>query len=495
MKYKRLHIFVFIGLMVVSLLVPASIALAPKLSSGVATRQSPASASAFFFAPNIFVDSSSTTDSNSHSIEDAVTPLPANTLMLANAAPTNAAPTNAAPTNAAPTNAAPTNAAPTNAAPTNAAPTNAAPTQPNWSFPCSDIQAPTGLLQPNERIISGDWLSGDVPVVTQDVTIRGGGRLFYTYSTDTNELSQVTVLFRPMQGLGFFLIMPSIMLLGYQFMLGASTFRYAGALEGLSRVILGAVAVAVSYQLIDMLISVQNSFIAAIIALHGEHPFPVSTVNGKLIPYRLVGESATSYRGIVMPMSRWGCAVNDFIGVVSQSFLTNTLGSIIPLIGGLAPLAGRVTTIPNLIQRCGELILAIMSFLLWVQVFVRIVLLNYYILMAPVAFGCWALPGGVGQRVVLLWFKGFFTVLFVQVFQLFILTTLPLILPPMPPVDADGIGIMQSVLVQFPLFLTLYAVLVTPRLLGASVGQALGTAGSVAGTTIVAASLVASRAE
>jgi hypothetical protein len=113
--------------------------------------------------------------------------------------------------------------------------------------------------------------------------------------------------------------------------------------------------------------------------------------------------------------------------------------------------------------------------------------------MTPVAFGCWALPGGVGQRVVLLWFKGFFTVLFVQVFQLFILTTLPLLLPSIPQVPADGLGIMTAALLQFPLLLTLYAVLVTPRVLGASVGKALGTAGSMAGTTIVAASIVASR--
>jgi hypothetical protein len=381
------------------------------------------------------------------------------------------------------------------ALPTNAPLTNALPIQSNWSFPCSDIQSPTGGLQLNESVINQDWLSGDVPVVTQNATIRGGGRLFYTYGTDTNELPQVTALFGIMEGLGFFLIMPSIMLLGYQFMLGASTFRYAGALEGVSRIILGAVAVAVSFQLLDMLISIQNTFIAGIIALHGEHPFPVSIINGKPIPYRLAGEPVTSYRGIVMPMSRWGCAANDFIGVVSQSFLTKTLGSIIPLMGGLAPLAGRVTNIPNLIQRCGELVLAILSFLLWIQVFVRIVLLNYYILMTPLAFGCWALPGGVGQRVVRLWFKGFFTVLFVQVFQLFILTTLPLLLPPMPQVFADRLGIMQSMLLQFPLILTLCVMLLTPQVLGISVGKALGTAGSMAGRTIVAIGMATSQAE
>jgi hypothetical protein len=122
-------------------------------------------------------------------------------------------------------------------------------------------------------------------------------------------------------------------------------------------------------------------------------------------------------------------------------------------------------------------------------------LLNYYILMTPVAFGCWALPGGVGQRVVHLWFKGFFTVLFVQVAQLFVLTTLPLLLPPPPQIFADKLGIMQGLVLQFPLMLTLCAMLVTPRVLGVSVGKALGVAGSMAGGTIVAVGTVTSRAQ
>ena len=182
--------------------------------------------------------------------------------------------------------------------------------------------------------------------------VHGGGRLFYTYDTDTEHLPPVAALFGIMQEVGFFLIIPSMLLLGYQFMLGASTFRYAGAVEGLSRIFLGAVAVGVSYELIDTLISIENSFTAGIIALHGEHPFPIITINGRPIPYRLAGDPLTSYRGVVMPMSRWGCAINDFIGVVSQSFLTNTIGSMIPLVGGLAPLAGHVTNISDLIQRC-----------------------------------------------------------------------------------------------------------------------------------------------
>ena len=101
----------------------------------------------------------------------------------------------------------------------------------------------------------------------------------------------------------------------------------------------------------------------------------------------------------------------------------------------------------------------------------RILLINYYILMTPLAFGCWALPGEVGQRVVRLWFKGFFTVLFMQVAQLFVLTTLPLVLPPPPQIFADKLGIMQGLVLQFPLMLTLCAMLVTPRSIGSICGK------------------------
>src|SRR2546429_8628331 len=75
--------------------------------------------------------------------------------------------------------------------------------QANWSFPCSDIPSPAGGLQSSEEVISKDWLSGDVPIVTQDTAFSGGGRLFYTYIDDTEDLPQIKTLFRVMEGLAF----------------------------------------------------------------------------------------------------------------------------------------------------------------------------------------------------------------------------------------------------------------------------------------------------
>lgn len=354
--------------------------------------------------------------------------------------------------------------------------------QQNAFFSCSDVFI-RGRELVSESVINKDWLSGNT------------GRFLTTSAADTYAFKPVTTLFGYMEALGFVLIIPSILLLGYEIMLGASTFRYAGALEGLPRVFLGGAAVAVSFTLVQMLIHLENSFTTAIVLLHNEHPFPRSVVgngtfpivNGIAVPYRIPGEPAVSYRGIVVPMSRWGCAMNNFAGIFSPN-LVGDLASNIPLISSFVHLAGTATSMADLIHRLAEMILTIFSMLLWVQVFVRILLLNYYILVAPLAFGCWALPGGVGPNVVRLWGRGFLSVLFVQVIQLFILTTMPLLLPPLPQSfqSLGGQEILVNILVQFPLILTLCIVLMAPTFVGISITKALGTAGSVTREVVVA---------
>jgi hypothetical protein len=95
--------------------------------------------------------------------------------------------------------------------------------------------------------------------------------------------------------------------------------------------------------------------------------------------------------------------------------------------------------------------------------------------------------------VVRLWGKGFFAVLFVQVLQVFLLTTLPLLLPAMPQIPTNNVGLIQGFLLEFPPILTLGVALMAPRLLGASAGKAFGTAGSLAGGVIVAVTASASQ--
>ena len=347
--------------------------------------------------------------------------------------------------------------------------------QQNWQFPCSDILNTNGTSRHAENVISKDWFSGT------------GGRFSNTYAADTYAFPQVATLFGYMEILAFLLITPSTLLLGYQVMLGASTFRYAGALEGLPRVVLSGAGVAVSFALVQLLFNLENTFTTAMLLLHVELPFPRSAINGVPVAYTLPGEPVTSFRGMLIPMSRWGCTVNDFAGIFSPTLIAD-FASDIPLLSNFVPLTGSVNTMADLIRRLGEMALTALSALLWLQVFARILLLNFYILITPLAFGCWALPGGIGQNVVRQWGKGFLSILFVQVVQVFILTTLPLLLPPLPQsfVATGGEGILQGLLLQFPPILTLCVTLMAPTLVGASINKALGTASSVAKEVVVA---------
>jgi hypothetical protein len=123
----------------------------------------------------------------------------------------------------------------------------------------------------------------------------------------------------------------------------------------------------------------------------------------------------------------------------------------------------------------------VLSVVLWLQAVIRVGILNCYILTCPLAFACWALPGGLGRQVLRQWMRGFLGVLFIQVVQLFLITTLPLILPSFPALAGDNLGIMHVLLTQLPPLLVLWLTVRVPTFVGISVGRAVGMTGVMAG--------------
>ena len=353
-----------------------------------------------------------------------------------------------------------------------------------WQFPCSDRTDGT----PNEQAIARDWLSGESPQtqnITSDATVTDGttgGRFVHTFAVDTYGLQSVQEVFGYMLGLAFLLVTPMIILIGYHMMLAASSFRHAGVMEGLSRVLLGGLAVGVSFQLVTMLISAANVISSAIVDLHGMLGYAATQIYGVRAAYTLAGvpEPLTSYRGLVMPMSRWGCAVNDFIGILGNQFFKDQMARWLPVIGNLAPLATQVTNGAQLVSRLTEFAKLELSVVLWLQVVVRIGILNCYILTCPLAFAGWSLPGGLGRQVLHQWMRGFLSVLFIQVGQLFFITTLPLILPSFPTLAGDQQGIMYVLLTQLPPLLVLWLTVRVPKFVGISTTRAIGMTGAMA---------------
>ena len=95
-------------------------------------------------------------------------------------------------------------------------------------FPCSD-QAKGNV---NQGLIITDWLSGDVDKSSTS------GHLTLTFANETTSQPHITQLFGLMLGLGYLLITPVIVLIGYQLLWASWTLRHAGAMEAFGRLIL-----------------------------------------------------------------------------------------------------------------------------------------------------------------------------------------------------------------------------------------------------------------
>jgi len=352
----------------------------------------------------------------------------------------------------------------------------------NWVFPCSD-KPNNGEI--NETALRNDWLSGDKGATTGSE--KHPGHLSVTYADETHALPKLESLSSLSLTLGYLLITPSLILIGYQLLWSSWSLRRVATMEMFARLLLSIIAVSISYELTTMLIGLSNLASQAVVTLHTSLGYPDITLNGTNLTYTLNGEQAdpSSFRGIVMPISRWGCAMNDFMGILEDKLITDGL-AYLPFVGGFVKLAKGIHDAIKAFKDIGEFLVLLLSINLCVQVFVRVALVNYYILTAPLALGCWGLPGNTGQKVVSQWFTGFCSILFVQAVQLLVLTTMPLLLPTIPQLPTDTLGILYTILAQLPRVIVLMAVTKAPAMLGAGSTKAIAKAGSMSSGAIAA---------
>jgi hypothetical protein len=354
--------------------------------------------------------------------------------------------------------------------------------------------------QVNEDFISHDWLSGNANQkadladnVQEGVLNLLSGHLVYTYLNDTVNQAGIQKLFPITLGIGFVLIVPSIILIGYQFLWASWILGRVNGMEALARVLLSVLAIIASYELATMLIQLVDTINMGVVDFHSRMGYTDVRIGGKTSTFSLApqGENdPASFRGIVVPISRWGCIANDFVDLLANKFWTDLAGYI-PFVGGIAKFVGNVFNAIDFAKHIGEFIVLLLSISLCTQVFMRVVLLNYYVLTGPVVFGCWGLPGGVGSKVVSSWTKGFLTLLFAQTAQVFVLATFPLILPDFPNLPTDKFGLLNMVFEALPRILVLVAVLAVPKVMGTSATKAIAQAGTVVAGAVAAAGAAA----
>ncbi|HEX3641392.1 MAG TPA: hypothetical protein VHV10_08890, partial [Ktedonobacteraceae bacterium] len=365
-------------------------------------------------------------------------------------------------------------------------------------FPCSDTADPNNPTTVDAAKIQKDWLSGDGASgnLGDNIASNGAaaqypaGHLTTTYNEDTVSSQLLQKLFGIMEAVGFLLITPIAILIGYHLLWASWTYRNVAIMESLGRLVLGVMAIGISYQLVTMLIGLVNLFNHGVIMLHIELPYSginASTLPGGANGYLLHGDNdVASFRGVVQPITRWGCTINIFLGILSSKFATDLVGAVLPIFGGMVQLFGRIKDASEMVQNIGNFMMLLFSINLCVQIFVRIIFLNYYIVTAPVVFACWAMPGGTGVKIMGQWTKGILSILFTQTVQLFVLTTMPILVPAFPPFPGGAWQILNVFFNQLPPILVLIATIQVPKLMGTGATKATAQAGTVAAGAVAA---------
>jgi len=374
-------------------------------------------------------------------------------------------------------------------------------------FPCAQ----------DEPTIATDWLSGEPGTTTLNTNPVDSGHLLTTYDSDTLTKGSVKKVYSYTLWLAFALLAPIVAITGYKLLISGSTFRHAEALAIIPRIFMAVAAIVICYYLIGLLIDLSNDASTTVVALHNALPYPASTTvkdNGGVSFYIgytlavgsgntadsstgdgtiLLNEPNDSYRGIVTPIDRWGCAANDFVSILTTSFWTNVFASIIPFFGSFISLTEKVTSAIAVVHHLGEFIATILSIGLAGQTIFRIIMINFYILTGPIACACWGLPGGTGQGIFGQWLKGLLSLLFTQAAQIFILSVTPLIIPNLSQagIPTDSMHLLTSIFSALPTIIVLFITLQVPKFIGTSATKAVASAGMMASGAVAAGAAAA----
>jgi hypothetical protein len=288
-----------------------------------------------------------------------------------------------------------------------------------------------------------DWLLG-LPSKT-----FSGGLLVAT----SNSVNGLQTDWQYIMGLALALLVIPFSLAGYQIMLGMTSSRYAGAVESLSRVLLVAFLAVLSYTIIQLVIGLESALATTL----RQHIDPANSV--------------------AMPSNEWPCYAHQFFGNIFNLSSYTLLNAEKALVGTEYAQKSYNTTL-LLVGNITNYVLMLLSILLTVQLLVRLALINFYIILSPLAVVCGSLPGESGQGAARYWIKGLAALIFVQLFQLLTLTVGSQLFP---ATLISGSGWVSQLFNTLLPSVTMLLTLNIPRLFNASSTTLLSTISSSIG--------------
>ena len=214
------------------------------------------------------------------------------------------------------------------------------------------------------------------------------------------------------QGMVNVCIVLLLVLAGFRVMLGGSVFRHANVIETLPGILLALVVANLSMGIVTLFLGLSNAVSVEFynygvkqtpIAAHIEHDKPSTLkqiADGALC---VAAGLATCYvYDKLNAPADWNAVLQDQVAPPNLTSGVNLSG---------------LGTLWDAVSNPLKFIAGVMTLMLIGQMVIRIIVLDFYIVLAPIGIGCWALPGRSGQSLTHMWLRGFFSTLFVQMLQ------------------------------------------------------------------------------
>jgi hypothetical protein len=278
-----------------------------------------------------------------------------------------------------------------------------------------------------------------------------------TSSTDIN--NAIGGIWQTMRDIALSLLVIPFFLAGYQIILSASSPRYAGAIQILTRVFIAGAAVAFSMTLIQMVVDVESAISQSITAGITWNPPAGSTP-------------------IIIPAAQWSCYAHQFFGGVFNISIYSMQNANGGSISTDQYVQLNYIDMQTIVTNLPFYIATLLSILLAIQLTVRFALICFQAILSPLVFMCGALPGDMGQMVIRPWVRGFVSLLLVQLLQLIVILagyTLFGALTNTTLTGADSTGWITTLFQTLTPMIIIIVTLNIPRMMGSATTNVIST--------------------
>ena len=308
--------------------------------------------------------------------------------------------------------------------------------------------------------------------VPKDFLTSQNGILFTFPEPLTTGSVAIQNLVKIMQGVALLFLTPVIMLIGLSFitqftnMTRIGIVSYPQALESLPRLVLSLIGVSVAWLLADQMLQFGSQILSALWATFQGAGLTLDDINNMVFP-------AVIWKGWLVYLFIIGIIMLSAQVIAPLAVLGNTFGAVISI-----ALVAAIT--PMIVTDAGSFVVLALSMALGAGILVRIILIDFYIILSPLAMIAAGLPGQMGVKFARDWIYGFCSLIVSQIAQVAALGVGMVVLAEYGVVA----GTTSNILGEFIKFATLAIMLRVPGMFKSDATGLVKQVGSLVASTV-----------